>query len=280
MPDENVVDLTTPEGRAAATAALAANNPLQVPDKFKNEDGSLNTDALLASYTELERRQAGVDPTPAPVAPQPDPAATAAQSSTVEATATAPTIDDLLRDPAPAATSAVDWDALKAEIATTGEVSAESLAAAEAAGVPKEAIAAAAAGWKAQAQAQFTRAAEIVGGEEKLKATIKWAKETYSADDIVKLQEAMRGSLGEQTLLGLSAAYDAANPKSPLIDTSKSPGGPTGSAPITPYADENEMFADMQKPEYKSDPAFRMHVTKRCGANAGIDPARFDTPRR
>jgi len=38
-------------------AANRGGESPQVPDKFKNADGSVNTDALLKSYTELESRQ-------------------------------------------------------------------------------------------------------------------------------------------------------------------------------------------------------------------------------
>jgi hypothetical protein len=252
------------------------NHPQQFPDKFKNPDGSLNQEMLLASYTELERKQAGVDPTPAPVEPQPESVSAADASSTV-APGAATTMDELLRaDPEPAK-SAVDWEAIKNEVGNTGEISAETLAKAEAAGVPREAIAAAAAGWQAQAAAQMTRAAELVGGEEPLKATLAWAKQTYDAASIEALQNALRGPLGEQTLLGLHEAFKAANPESPLIDTGGSPPGPNQQAKIQPYRSYEEMAADMGKPEYKSNPDFQKHVAQRCAAGVGIDPKRFDT---
>jgi len=38
-------------------ASLLDREPVQVPDKFKNKDGSLNSDALLKSYLHLEKRQ-------------------------------------------------------------------------------------------------------------------------------------------------------------------------------------------------------------------------------
>lgn len=289
MPDPitpDVVDLSTPEGRAAAATALAiSNNAPKMPAKFKNEDGTVNQAALLEAYTALERKQAaGVDPiadaASAAAAKAAEAAASAASIQPVASAAEATSIDDLLRDPKPAAESAVDWKALQTEVAETGEVSAETLAKVEAAGVPKEAVAAAITGWKLQSQEQFKRAADLVGGEEVLKATIAWAKVTYSVEQLGALSAALRGQLGEQTLLGLHQAFIAANPKSPLIDTSKSgvpgPGVGAANANIIPYRTKEEMYADMDKPEYKADPDFQKHVAKRCAAGRGVDPARFD----
>ncbi len=282
MPDPDpaapaVVDLSTPEGRAAAATALAAaNNNPKVPAKFQNADGTLNQEAMLEAYTQLERKQAGVpDPivAPDPVTSGPAPVTAAPTGDN--------TIDDLLRDPK-VVESAVDWAALQTEVADTGEVSAETLAKVEAAGVPKEAVAAAITGWKLQAQEQFKRAADLVGGEEVLKATIAWAKQTYSPEQLGALSAALRGQLGEQTLMGLHQAFIVANPKSPLIDTSKSASavgqvGPgAANAQIIPYRTKEEMFADMDDPKYKSDPDFQKHVAKRCAAGRGVDPARFD----
>jgi hypothetical protein len=197
--DPNVVDLNTPEGRAQATAQMAMHqHPQQFPDKFKNADGSLNQDLLVQAYTELERKQSmnldGPPPTGSATNPT-SPEALLNPSAGVPAAAGAvpdgggapavtssdgTTIDDLLRDPAPAKESPVDWQALQDEVSRTGEVSAETMATLQTAGVPREAIAAAIQGWKLQAQEQFKRAAELVGGDEALKATISWAKETMS----------------------------------------------------------------------------------------------------
>jgi hypothetical protein len=51
-----VLDNTTP------TEAPAAPQAPSIPDKFKNKDGSLNTEALLKSYSELEKKGVKVAP--------------------------------------------------------------------------------------------------------------------------------------------------------------------------------------------------------------------------
>lgn len=58
--------VTPPEGTAleAAGTPPEPGAPVEIPDKFKNEDGTLNNDGILKSYAELEGKMGGAGAPP------------------------------------------------------------------------------------------------------------------------------------------------------------------------------------------------------------------------
>jgi hypothetical protein len=263
MTDEQTPDLTTPEGRAQSMVDSMANTPNVVPDKFKNADGSLNTEALLKSYTELERQRSGgaPDPTPAPnvAAEQPAPEAGAPDAGDDES------ITDILtkKDPEPS----LDWDSIRSQIRDDGKLAPETLKALKEAGIPEDLVNAAVHGAALQAQAQMARAAELVGGKENLTSILQWARETYDEPQRVALAEQLSGPMAETVLRGLHQAFEAAKPGTLVNTAADGTGGLSPTTPeIQPYRTFGEMKADMNKPEYQYDPDFQNHVAKRCAA--------------
>jgi len=267
-------DLGTPEGRAEASVRLALNNPSQVPAKFRGEDGTINVDALLGSYLELERRQSG-EPVnvvrEAPRAPEPAPA---------PAPAPAPeqgTFADALND-APRVEPNQAWDALRNEIATTGSISDQTREQLRQLGVPTEVVENTAAGLRAKQQADMARAAELVGGKETLDATLSWAKQNMSAEQRKSLLRDLQGPNGEMILIGLkerARTAGALGESGTLVEVN---GGamPSANSQIKPFRDAAERQAWMSDPRYRTDPDYRALVYKRLGMNTGLDPSVYD----
>lgn len=286
----NVPDITTEEGRAAASVQMALNNPQNIPAKFRGEDGSVNVDALAASYVELERRMSGKNVEEAPQAPVNT--AVAPHTNPAEALGEAPAaaapdnpVDDLasaLGDPAPNTDSGagVDWDAVGNEFSQSGSLSDATMAALKKAGVPDIMVQAAVNGFKAQQANSARKAADMVGGDANLQATIQWAKDNLPPQERLQIVDQLRGPAAETVLLGLYHRMQAAKPQpegQSLVDTSVGEGSAfaPNAASVKPYSNYAEMEADMNKPEYQYDPAFQQHVAARCAAAKGMDPRRF-----
>jgi len=272
-------DLGTPEGRAEASVRLALNNPSQVPAKFRGEDGTVNVDALLGSYLELERRQSGapdadnvVHEAPRNEAPPPSP---------VDPPAPSPeqgTFADALND-APRVEPNQAWDALRSEIATKGSVSDQTQEQLRQLGVPDEVVTNTVEGLKAKQTADMARAADLVGGREALDATFAWAKQNMPAEQRQRLLADLQGPNGEMVLLGLrerARAAGAFGEPGTLVDTQGGGPAPPANSQIKPFRDAAERQQAMSDPRYRTDPDYRAMVYKRLGMNAGIDPSAYD----
>jgi hypothetical protein len=127
----------------------------------------------------------------------------------------------------------------------------------------------------------MAKAAEIVGGADRLKATFEWAKSNLPADQRAKLVADLQGPNGELVLRGLHLQASAAGNMPPVttaVDTSLGEGAmaPAANANIQPFTDPQEQQAALSDPRYKTDPAYRLIVMKRIGAASGIDPTRYD----
>lgn len=270
--DPNTPDTGTPEGRGEVMAQQAALNAASVPDKFKNEDGSVNVVALAQSYTALEKRMSGgesPDPTPEPASPSPT-------ESSSALSAEANTLEDMLNDP-PAPKVNEVWAKVEAELAA-GALTPETRQAALGAGMPETMIAKAEAGAKLQSEADMKKAAEIVGGEDVLKATLAWAKEKYPDPQArATLIAQIKAPGGALVLRGLHAQAVAEGGIGSLVDTSVGGGGgPAPGQQILPFKDEAERHAVMSDPKYYSDPNYRAIAERRMMATAGIDPRLAD----
>jgi hypothetical protein len=264
MTEENKPDLDTAEGRGQimAESVIAAGEGI-VPLKFKNDDGTTNVEALTQAYVNLERAKLGGEPTP--VVPDPTPVAPVAPVVPTEPTTD--TIGDILTKKEPDVV--LDWTAVRAEISEKGELSAETLGKLNEAGIPTDLVNAAIEGQKMKAQAQMSKASDIVGGVENLKGLLEWARGQFNEAERMTLAQALEGPLAETTLKGLFEAYKAAKPGT-LVSTAGDPsaGLAPGATIIKQYANEKEMFADMNDKRYQYDPDWQEHVRLRCAASS------------
>ena len=264
----------TPEAKAVANVEVAMNNPAMVPDKFKNEDGSVNGDALLQSYLHMEQRMSGVPVSETPPAnEQPQAVTDPSQALKTEDTADAGSIAEAFDGPAAPEGSDL-WKQVETELSTGGEITPETFNALKQAGVPESLIASAAYGRQAKMKSDMDSAYEITGGKESFDATMEWAKTNLSEADKATMSQGLKGPNSLMILQGLHAKYQASAESSGQVDT-----GSAGQPALGPAADRivaftspREQHAAMCDPKYISDPEYRAKVDMRLQLSAGIPP--------
>jgi hypothetical protein len=113
-----------------------------------------------------------------------------------------------------------------------------------------------------QAATELKNIYDSVGGEQSYQEIVAWASENLTDAQIEAYNEAVNsGSFAQADLAvkGLAAQYAQASGNKPQLLRSK----PEGSPGAAPYESLAQVTADMKKPEYKTDPAFRAQVQAR-----------------
>lgn len=265
--------------------------PDYLPEKFRDPklglDGSLAK--MAASYGELEKARSQQRPQAAVTAPVPAPEATAliaADKAAVDAKAVAAALPDT--DPGKAAAVAaaqvatdaaaaakvtadtaaakaatasagVDYDALTAEFGEKGELSAESYAKLEAAGIPKEMVDAYVAGQVAIAADIRTSAYKLAGGtEESYNSMADWMRTNVPAAEIEQYNKMVSGNKAETTL-AITAMYARFIDKNGFNPQHTENGG-NRNVGVAGYNSREEQKRDMKDPRYAKDEAFRAQV--------------------
>jgi len=217
----------TTNAQTTTGAASAATRPENVPEKFWDATkGAINTDALLQSYTELERTRSAQPPANTPAAPA----------------------------------SKVDMAALDADIAASGgELTDELYTKYEQQGLPRELLDRHVGALKAEYQQFESKVFEVAGGsKEQYDAVREWAKTNVPRAELEAFNTALEGS-NEQALLavhGLVSRYRAANgnPPNGLLN------GGSGNPSTDVFNSWAEVQVAMRDPRYSSDPAYRNSV--------------------
>lgn len=230
------------------SAALNADNnnnnnqkpqrPANVPEKFWDaEAGTIKTDAVLASYAELEKRLSN----PKPDDKNTDPNAKPDNNSG----------DDN------AALSDAELTAMETELTSTGQLSEDSYAKLEKAGVDREFLDTFIAGRQALAAQFESEVLSPVGGREAYDAMVEWAAASLTPAQIAAHNKAVNGSKEEAqiAIAALQARYVQHNGKMP--DLVKGDGGASGESA---FRSVEEHKAAIRDPRYKTDPAYRKDV--------------------
>lgn len=154
------------------------------------------------------------------------------------------------------------WDKASQELADAGELSAETVKALKDSGTPETVIQS----WvKQQAEGVQTyrnAMAEAAGGPEQFEQIRQWASQALSQaektalQDLVASGDVVKAKLAVETM---KARYIAANGSPPAAPV----GGKTPGSSTAGYESVEQMIADMARPEYKQDPAFREKVKQR-----------------
>jgi len=230
---------------AAAGAAMKANvpdpnasgvpsRPDSVPEKFWNtEKGELNTEALLKSYTELEKARTPAKKDDAPA---------------------------LTPDQQAAAASKVDMAALTQEMATNGTLSEQTYTKLDSLGFDKTFVDGVIATLKSDAERTVESIKGSVGSAEAYDAMVQWASHNLSDTEREAFNESLKGS-SEQIKLavqGLNARYKAANPD---LLSGGSGGGNNGAGS---YASRAEWLADVNSANYKTNEMYRQNVARKA----------------
>ena len=218
------------EGMATDNVEVAPK-PEGVPDKFYNaETGKVDYDSLAKSYTELEKKQSQ---------PKQEETQDAAEEAVEKA--------------------GLDLAALNKEFAENSSLADSSYKALEDVGINRATVDSYIAGQQALAAQAQASAFEITGGKDNYMAMSEFAKANLTPEALQSYNTAVNSpdkSTRDLAVRGLYAQYSAESGSgSKLVmgkgNTSGSSGG---------YTSKEQMIADMKKPEYMADPAFRAQV--------------------
>lgn len=262
MAEVQSAQITTPETSAfpPGTELGADGLPVEkqapvVPDKFKNADGSTNVEALLASYSELEKKQSapaekkeGEQP---PTAEGEKPAEKAEPSA--EEKAAAETLKSKGLELAP----------FNEEFAKDGKLSDDSYSKLEKAGFSKDMVDTYIAGVQAQNAANEATIADIksvAGGDEGYANMLAWAKASMDAKQINEFNEQVSGSpaVAKLAVQNMKAAFDAAEGREPALI------GGTGKPSGEVFRSWVEVETAMKDPRYGVDPAYTKSVEQKA----------------
>lgn len=217
---------------APAGEAATPERPAWLPEKFATVED------MAKAYAELEGKASTPESKPAEGVPA-DPKAAAE------------------------AVGAESYAKFNAEFAEKGALSPESYAELEGKGFSKEMVDVYVNGLKASVEVFQTSVQAEAGGAEGFKAMAEWASKNASDEQLKAYNDAVNSGnieLAKLATKGLTASFQAASPAEPrLVNGTQSQG------PSDVYESNAQMMADMRKPEYKTDPAFRAKVSAKLG---------------
>jgi hypothetical protein len=243
-----------PTGPEAPPSAPTSDRPAWLPENFKSPEDLANSYKTLQSeYTKLkqghtppvqgENPQSG-EPPKAPVSDL--------------------TIDQQAAQVAQNA--GLDVEKLSAEFFAEGKLKDESYSALEKAGIPKAVVDDFIRLKQGEADGIRNEVLNVAGGEDTFKQMIQWAAVNYV--DATAYNEAMNSGNQAQmrmAMTALKAAYVSANGQDPSLVM-----GGGGSVGGDAYANDLEMVADMQKPDYHTDPAFKRKVQEKVARSPNL----------
>lgn len=240
--------VTTEEALAAVKSEgtpQVATRPDNVPEKFWNaEKGEINTSALLASYTELEKTRS------APAEKQ-----EGAAEENPKADEKKPEGEQPKEAPKPAEVVSN----LSKVYQEKGEFSDADYVMAESAGFDRATVDAYVAGQKALAEAATRQITDAAGGKENMDRLFAWASTSLTEAEITDYNKSFEGGDVNAAVLAmgkLKTAYEAVHGKDP---SRRVEGAPAGGA-VDTFGSWAEVTLAMQDPAYDKDPSYRAKV--------------------
>jgi len=231
--------------------------PEHIPEKFWDaEKGEVNVDAMAKSYAELEKSKA-------------KPAEKSEAEMTDEEKAAKAEAD---KAAAEAATAFAEHRQKMTDKMLAGEAFAdEDYAPFEKLGLSRDDVDTFAAGLQAIGELHKAKVHSEAGGEDAYKDMLAWAKDNFSAEEVAAYNRDVHSgdsAVSLNAVRGLAARYKLANGRGGRDVTNKG-----GTKTTEGYQSKAEMVADMAKPEYRTNPAFREEVMRKVGAarRAGVD---------
>jgi hypothetical protein len=175
--------------------------------------------------------------------------------------------------PTPTAMDAVvsqdDWKAWTVEYATKGTLSAETQEVIKTkTKLPDFVINEYMAGQKAKIEVAYAKAAEVIGGKDKLTTLFTWASQNLSKPEQENMNASLASPNWEIALLGLNSKYDKMNPNNkrnePVVSStaSKIPVAST-QVPNQAYRTKREFSNERNNPRFQTDNKYRQAVEQR-----------------
>lgn len=229
--------------------AEGPQRPDWCPEQFF-KDGKVDAEGIAKSYGELRSK---MDSKPAEEKPEEK-----SEEAPVDATGKIKPEEKVEEkpegEPAPLTTA---MEAARSEWAETQEVSEDTIASLEKAGIPRDVFNLYIEGLKAQTQVLVGQIHEIAGGKEQYEAATAWAAKNLKAEEIGAFNEALDNSkLRETAITGLMARFSKAAPSEgrQVIPNDTPPAG------SDVFADRSELIAAQKDPRYSTDAKYRDEV--------------------
>ena len=287
-------EISNPQGEAApapeAPAPVVPGTPAydaqmiaksgNVPAKFVDQaTGQVNMEAFVQSYTALEQKMSAGAEAPELTPVEEVPAAPVEEAPVEEA---APMIDELaLRDPepepveeapaegeAPSGVTAQEWTDWKMEIMRQGDLTPETKELVkQRLGLPEEVVNDYVDAQRAQMRAGFSKAAEVVGGQESLSKIFGWASNNLDAGAREVINTGLASPAWETTLRGLESQYNAAQaarPKAAEMSHQAQAASPAGVETVKGFGSMAEFSQLRSDPRYGKDARFTQMLNERA----------------
>tara|TARA_R100000657_G_C4680170_1_gene128206 strand:- start:325 stop:1092 length:768 start_codon:yes stop_codon:yes gene_type:complete len=151
------------------------------------------------------------------------------------------------------------------EFEEKGELSEETFAELEKAGLPKEYVESYIAGQQALVERNALELYNSIGGEEEYDGMIQWAGETLSEGEVETFNELVVNGTPEQQRLaikGLHAQYRGATGSGPLLKQ-----GNTSGNSVKPFSSTKELQRAMSDRRYAEVPSYREEVERRLSVS-------------
>lgn len=249
------------------------NQSTEIPAKFRNEDGSLNTDALLKSYQHLEQKLGQRSPEPPPAPEQPTPTEEAPKPED------GPKTNDDDYDPyGPVVSGALSQAGLSAQevseyFHTHGSITDEHYSALEKAGFTRDIVDVYLAGIQVKktedanvAEADIREIKSMVGGEAEYQKMVQWAAKNLTQEQLDSFNAAVSTGKKDtamwavQGLYGMFTGKTGSNPK--FVRGRPGDDGPVG------FASKHELVSAMRDPRYGKDTAYTQEVETRVARSS------------
>jgi hypothetical protein len=218
----------------------STQRPQNVPEKFWDATkGTVNTEALLASYGELERGRSK----PEAQTEQEAPDAAEAQQQITDA--------------------GLDFDSFSRSYAENGGLTEDNYAELEAAGFPRDMVEQYIEGQEAIGSNLRADILTSVGGEESFKEMSTWASQNLDAKSLDAYNRAVDSrdpDMMRMAVEGLQARYQRDNGSEPTLV-----GGNRQTNAGDVFRSTQELTAAMKDPRYSKDPAYRADVEQKLG---------------
>jgi len=234
------VEETGPEAPTTETqeqptpAGEPSEEKFYVPDKFMNEDGTINVKGLAKSYSELEKGRASEtkgEPSP---------------PTEINEQSFSP--DEIL--------------AMSKELEDTGSLSEQTHKILEAKGLPKHMAESYVAGQKLVAEQISEKIMAPVGGQENYQDLMDWAGENMSKEDIASYDKIMyEGDMNQRILAveGLAARRSREDPSQPDLILGNTGPNQASSA----FGSWDQVKRAMRDSRYGTDETYRASVAQR-----------------
>jgi len=246
---ESVTISSVPTGADApvvappAPAPDAKAKPDWLPEKFWSaEKGEANFEGLATSYGELERKQGGKKPDTPPDAPKEPPSDTDAAKAAADS-------------------AGLNFEDLQTKFYDKGQLEEGDYTALQKAGIPKSMVDNYINGIQLQVQQFADNVVGQVGGKEQYAEMTGWAKDNLQPDEIKAYNESVNSGDYQRAITAVKALksdFVSARGSEPALLTGRSTAA-QGDA----YDNWKQVSADMAKPEYQRDPAYRKSVEDR-----------------